>query len=154
MSYDAVRQWCIGENLPDGARLLAIRDKFGISIDWLLTDQGPMQAAIPAVCEQTEPYGASPHRCAFCGDMTDEIKDLCRRLKTIIESGHKTAVPALISNLAAFEDSVKQSEEIEKQKQEIDTLKKTVRHHSKLLDSGHHAGSGRAAGAGIRKGKM
>ena len=68
-------------------------------------------------------------------------------MKNIIESKHETAVPALISNIAAFEDSVKQKEEIEK-------LKNTVRHHSKLLQPEHHTGSGKAAGAGMRKRKM
>ena len=87
------------------------------------------------------------HHCKFCGDMTDEIKALCKKVKEIMESGHTIAVKALESNIDAFEDSVKQAKEIEK-------LKETVLHHSKLLDPARVTGTGRAAGAVMRKKKM
>jgi hypothetical protein len=84
--------------------------------------------------------------CPFCGDMPDDIKALCKRVKDIMESGHRSAVPALLSNITAFEDSVEQDEDLRK-------LKEKVRHHEKLLSSDTLAGTGRAAGAGMRKRK-
>jgi hypothetical protein len=146
--YDSVRRWCIGETLPGGNQLLMIRDKFGVSIDWLLTGDDPAPVKVPTGIHETgASYGSSPHHCPYCGDMSEEVKDLCSRVKKIMESGHRTAVPALVSNITAFEDSVKQTEEIEK-------LKQTVRHHSKLLQAEHRTGSGKAAGAGAQKRKM
>lgn len=48
VSYDAVRQWCNGENLPDGKRLLLIHQKFNVSLDWLLTGEGTGSAVLEA----------------------------------------------------------------------------------------------------------
>jgi len=37
VSYEAVRLWCEGKSLPNGAQLIKIREVLGVSIDWLLT---------------------------------------------------------------------------------------------------------------------
>jgi hypothetical protein len=79
--------------------------------------------------------------------MTEDIKALCERVKKIIESRHRSAVPALLSNITAFEDSVKQDEDLR-------NLKEKVRHLEKLSQSDPVTGTGRAAGAGIKKKKM
>lgn len=144
-NYDTVRSWCLGEFLPGGAQLSIIKTKTGVSLDWLLTGSDPTPVMAPGIRETGNPYG-SGHPCPFCADMTDEIKGLCKRVKDIMESQHHSAVPALLSNITAFEDSVKQAKEIEK-------LKETVRHHSKLLDPVQTSGTGKAAGAGIKKKK-
>jgi transcriptional regulator with XRE-family HTH domain len=149
VSYDAVRQWCIGENLPDGARMLAIRDKFGVSIDWLLTGADPAPVSAYEYRESVSPYESGPP-CPFCGDMSDEIKKLCITLKDIIDSKHPVIVPALLSNLEAFKYSVDKER---KQDDDIDKLKREVRHLKTLMSSETHSGSGKAAGAGMRKTK-
>jgi hypothetical protein len=105
-------------------------------------------AADSHIHEQTDPYGKPKERpCPFCGDMSEDIKALCKRVKDIMESGHRSAVPALLSNITAFEDSVEQAEDLRK-------LKEKVRHHEKLLSSDVNTGSGREAGAGMRTKKM
>jgi len=102
VSYEAVRQWCIGENLPDGRRLLAIHEKFGVSIDWLLTGKEP-GAQLPE---------------AFMAQWPVEVRNACTQLKNILLSDHPVIKPALLSNLAAFESSVErektQDEEIKR----------------------------------------
>ena len=143
VNYDTVRSWCLGEFLPGGAQLSLIRDKFVVSIDWLLAGTGPY--VVPHVADDMPSYGKpEEHRCPFCGGMSEEMKDLCKRVKDIMESGHPFAVKALESNIDAFEDSVKQAKEIEE-------LKETVRHHSKLLDPVRITGTGKAAGTGTKK---
>jgi hypothetical protein len=105
VSYDAVRQWCIGENLPDGKRLLAIRDKFKVSIDWLLTGT-EANIPTPGVAQ------AMPHyQCPFCSGMSDETKELCKKVKDIMESKHKYIAPALSANIDAFHYSIEKEKE-------------------------------------------
>ena len=146
--YDSVRRWCIGETLPGGSQLLAIRDKFGVSIDWLLTGRGSFPVMAPGIHESPDsPYGTPQQPCPFCGDMTDEIKALCKTMKEIIESKHPAIVPALESNIKAFKYSMDQEEELRK-------LKEEVKHLKKLSDPLRVIGTGRAAGAGMRKRKM
>jgi DNA-binding XRE family transcriptional regulator len=99
----------------------------------------------------TQPGEAPPERhCKFCGDMSDEIKKLCITLKDIIDSKHPVIVPALLSNLEAFKYSVDKER---KQDDDIDKLKREVRHLKTLMSSETHSGSGKAAGAGMRKTK-
>lgn len=152
-SRDAATRWKTPGYRPSFDILLTVTEKFDLSFDWLVTGKGSMRPGALSIQEQRELYNAQKSHCLFCDGMSGQVKDLCNRMKKIIESKHETAVPALISNIAAFEDSVKQTEEIKRQKEEIEELKKTVRHHSKLLQPEHHTGSGRAAGAGIRQKK-
>ena len=130
VSYDAVRQWCNGENLPDGKRLLAIRDKFGVSIDALLSGSDPGQTYKPQIAETTAEYGGS------CVDSLDkwpeEVKNACRQMKKILESDHPVIKPALLSNLAAFQYSV------DKEKSQDEEIRK-LNERLKLLEDYHEA---------------
>jgi len=114
VSYDAVRQWCIGENLPDGKRLLAISEKFGVSLDWLLTGRGPEKIAVSGIEEAGKEYNS----CESFDHWPEEIQNACRQLREILLSDHPVIKPALLSNLAAFQFSLgkekTQDEEIRK----------------------------------------
>lgn len=76
--YDSVRRWCNGDNLPDGNQLMLIHNKFGISIDWLLTGKEPRTAPnenLHTVSETQVGYEPlSKSHCPFCGDMSDHVK--------------------------------------------------------------------------------
>jgi len=130
--YDSVRRWCNGENLPDGQQLLSIRDKFGVSIDWLLTGADPTPVKITGVAESASEYNED----SMCG-WPQEIKDACRQLKQILLSNHPVIKPALQSNLAAFQYSV---EKEKSQDAEIQTLSRRIKYledyHTAERDSG------------------
>lgn len=81
--YDSVRRWCNGENLPDGKTLLAIKEKFGVSIDWLLADQGQQQA--PMISEVPPSYASSADQ---------------QTLKEILASGDAEAIETIKKNLS------------------------------------------------------
>lgn len=46
------------------------------------------------------------HHCPLCGDMPDRIKDLCKKLKAVIESDNQEIAAALEANIHAFFGSV------------------------------------------------
>lgn len=129
VSYEAVRQWCIGKNLPDGKRLLAIKEKFGVSIDLLLTGTDPSQIQTHTINELQAEYSA-------CADSMDkwpeDVKNACRQIRDILLSDHPVIKPALLSNLAAFQSSV---EKEKSQDEEIGKLNRRL----KLLENQHNA---------------
>lgn len=127
-----------------------IRNKFGVSIDWLLTGSDPTPVMSYEIRETGSPYVSSPP-CPYCSGMTDEMKRLCNTLKDIIDSKHPVIVPALLSNLEAFKHSVDKER---KQDEDIDKLKREVRHLKTLMSADMVTGTGRAAGAGMQKKKM
>ena len=115
-------------------------------LTWLMTG---IEAQEPSrvIAEFQTAYGGEGHKCKFCGDMSDEIKDLCKKVKGIIESDEKVIVDALKSNIEAFRYSVSQADEIRK-------LKETVNHHTKLLQADTDSGTGKDASTGTRRKKM
>jgi transcriptional regulator with XRE-family HTH domain len=119
VSYDAVRQWRIGENLPDGKRLLAIRAKFGISTDWLLAGEDPTPVKIAGVAESRAAYDtnatAKPDPCPVKCD--EKLRKLCARVKKVMEPDDGFS-KALEANIYAFEESADM-------KKEIQNIKKT-----------------------------
>lgn len=108
VSYDAVRQWCNGENLPDGARMLAIQAKFNVSIDWLLNGKEP----IPVKYPQPGQISQEEFIEGYIADWPEEDKKACRRFRKIMASNDPVVKFALLSNLAAFEESLEQKEEV------------------------------------------
>jgi DNA-binding XRE family transcriptional regulator len=130
-----------GKANPSLEYVVAVARITGKPIEWYLDGD---KAALSIHEQRTH---CRKDLCKFCGDMTEDIKALCERVKNIMESGHRSAVPALLSNITAFEDSVEQAEDLRK-------LKETVRHLEKLSSSDQHTGTTRAAGAGMRKKKM
>lgn|GEM_PF-3350083 len=108
--YDSIRRWCKGENLPDGQQLLAIRDKFNVSIDWLFTGTRPY--AVPA--DLINDHRVREHRCEFCTTISEETKEICTKVKNIIESEHPIIVHGIKVAIEVLEDAIKQTEEIKK----------------------------------------
>lgn len=107
VKYETIRNWCNGTRFPEGYQLLSIRDKYGISIDALLTSSDPELIYTPKVSESQAEYGA----CAESLDKwPDDIKNACRQVKKILQSDHPVIKPALLSNLAAFQYSVDKEE--------------------------------------------
>jgi len=109
--YDSVRRWCNGENLPDGQIFFIIRNKFGVSVDWLLAGENPEPVYLTAP-EQDRPalmvadqgsYGISAGECPVKCD--DDLRELCRRVKYIIDDNGEFA-EALKANIKAFKKSV------------------------------------------------
>ena len=126
IAYDTVRRWCLGEFLPESNQLLIIREKFGVSIDWLLTGKEPRDTASMSQYavneEQTHDAGGAPH-CPFCGDMTEETKELCKKVKEIIESKNIAFSTSLKTVITVFEQckykGKEKREPIRKLKQKI-----------------------------------
>jgi hypothetical protein len=132
---------------PSADMISGIYLHYNECLEWLLTGSETRIAAPGTAEAMPEFVHEGVHPCKFCGEMTEDIKALCERVKKIIESRHRSAVPALLSNITAFEDSVKQDEDLR-------NLKEKVRHLEKLSQSDPVTGTGRAAGAGIKKKKM
>ncbi len=96
VSYEAVRQWCIGEKIPDGKRLLAIREKYRVSIDWLLTGTA------------SSPPAADAAKDFLPAHWPEDMRKACRQMQKIFLSDHDHDVikPALIASLNAYEASI------------------------------------------------
>ena len=124
VSYQAVLNWSKGENLPDGGALLKMHEKYGVSIDWLLTGQS-----------------ANGSACPHCGDWPDDIRDLCAAVKKILESNDAVVRTALRSNIAAFRES------IEKNRRQQKGTKNKVKPDERARDKpmGRPAGTDRVA---------
>jgi transcriptional regulator with XRE-family HTH domain len=122
VSYDAVRQWCIGENLPDGKRLLSISEKFGVSLDWLLTGKDA---------------GAK-----FMATWPEDIVRACRDLKELIESNDAAILPALQTGLVAFRESVRRKADYDSLKKRLDSVEKKLKYIEKLRDRSLEGSSG------------
>jgi transcriptional regulator with XRE-family HTH domain len=59
----------------------------------------------------------------MCG-WPDEHIELCKALKNILDSGDKIAIAAILSNIAAFSDSVKRKIRIDELEKDVRELKK------------------------------
>ena len=103
VNYDTVRSWCLGKYLPGGDYLIIIREKFGVSIDWLLTGKENHIVSEPA----TGYNNTSFYDCVL-------PKEICEQVKEIIESNHPVIKPALISNLAALQYGIRKEKSQEK----------------------------------------
>lgn len=106
-SYETVRRWCNGDNLPDGAQLLRINDIYSVSIDWLLIGVDPGEKLIQ--------------------EWSPETQEACRKVKTILESDDKTTAAALHMNISAFEQAIERYDENQGLKKDVDQLKKEVK---------------------------
>lgn len=113
--YDSVRRWCNGENIPDGDTLLAIHEKFNVSIDWLLTGKESVETS------------AEQFMCGW----KPEVREACRTVRKILESSDRVTSEALLMNINAFEMSIEKDKtrdqllaDIERMKRDIEELKR------------------------------
>ena len=131
---------------PSLEYIVAVARFTGKPVEWYLYgDQNPTDKGTNLISEPHSALNADkkPH---FCGpDWTDDDVRYCKQLKKILDSKNPVIVPAIISNLAAFEYSVtdekRKSKEIDdlksgmKQKSgEIKDLKKRLVHLEELTD--------------------
>jgi transcriptional regulator with XRE-family HTH domain len=133
-SYETVRRWCLGNNLPDGAQMLELHRIYNVSLDRLLTDEKNKTGEMESWAVETQ--------------------EACRTVKRIIESPDKKTAKALLSNLEAFslsldrfEDKQEQDYKISELKQsseslknELKELKEAVRRLSETGSLGAHTG--------------
>jgi len=133
-SYETVRRWCLGNNLPDGAQMLELHRIYNVSLDRLLTDEKNKTGEMESWAVETQ--------------------EACRTVKRIIESPDKKTAKALLSNLEAFslsldrfEDKQEQDNKISELKQsseslknELKELKEAVRRLSETGSLGAHTG--------------
>ncbi|MFA5100527.1 MAG: hypothetical protein WC547_06575 [Candidatus Omnitrophota bacterium] len=119
--------------MPGGAQLILIQEKFGVSIDWLLTGKVP---------------GAESHPCAG-------MEDHCVKMKKIITAEHPVITPAFLANLAAFEYSIEkekeQDEKIENYAHDVKRMKKRIRDVEASLIKGLSTGIDKAASSSTGK---
>jgi len=102
VSYESVRRWCTGENLPDGKQLLAIQEKFDVSIDWLLNGKSP----VPVKFSDIEKSRAMAEE-AFLARLPEELKKAFNQVKEVLLSDHPLIKPVLLSNLDVYQHCVK-----------------------------------------------
>ena len=65
VSRQAVSRWEQGTALPDAGNLLKLRQRFGVSVDWLLEDAQGWENLTDGAPTADEDGG--PHRCQSCG---------------------------------------------------------------------------------------
>jgi hypothetical protein len=91
-----------------------------------------------------EPLTRYEGSCSFCGSMTEDVKDLCKKIKDIVESEHQTVMTALIMSIEACH----------KQLDDIRKLTELAEHRRKLLDPDIRTGTGKDTRTGSRKKTM
>ena len=146
VSYDTVRSWCIGEFLPGGAQLLAIKQTFNVSIDWLLNGSEPrpvLTDVSPGISENRPEYGSEKE---LMSDWSEDTREACLALKEIMTSGDHLLKSAILSNLAAFKLSVHQKEEIR-------TLSTRLQYLEERETGERHIATGGAASSSTGKSK-
>ncbi|MBN1548151.1 MAG: helix-turn-helix transcriptional regulator [Syntrophaceae bacterium] len=82
-SRDAATRWKYKNIKPSLENIITICDVFGCSADWLLTGSDTLQFKI----------------CPVCGDWSNEVKEACRKLHEIMESGDDRARETIMNNL-------------------------------------------------------
>lgn len=122
ISYEAVRRWCNGTNLPDGSALLKIQEVFDVSLDWLLT-------------------GKNTKLSDLLASWPEDVRDACLKAKEIIESKDPVITTVLISNIAAFHDAIKKKEDNQALAKKVDDLQKEVTYIKKISKPGSRTGT-------------
>lgn len=123
VNYDTVRRWCLGEFLPSGNQLLTIKEKFGISIDWLLTGREP-----------------------GLEDLPEEISKVMSDLKEILVNAPDVFVTSVLSNISA----VKYAMQNRGKKDYCTVDKENPKHRGKTFLPGVPTGIGKAASTGTK----
>jgi hypothetical protein len=117
------------EHPPSGNPSKRLREEFNVNIDWLLTGEGE-----PYIYKDREVSGAGAHHVA---DPAVEYQagapafmQAVKMLATVLDSGNKIFVQALMSNLVAFSAAINtqqdQAAEIKTLRSECEDLKTRV----------------------------
>jgi hypothetical protein len=138
---DAATKWKRTDLKPSLGTLLTISEKFNISLDWLLTGQGPKEAHTGDTEEVDETMAGWP----------EETRNACRQVKEVFDSGHPNIKAALLFNIEASLNTVKQKEEMKK---EMEGLKKKMQHLENLRKKDKGAGTEEAAPSNTGKKAM
>jgi len=126
VSYESVRRWCNGENLPDGQQLLAIKEKLSVSTDWLLAGENPEpvygkapeQGSSALMVADHGKYGTSDNECPV--NCEGNLREICRSVKYVMEDDGEFA-DALKANIKAFKKSVELDRRVKNLEQTIST---------------------------------
>ena len=65
VSFAAVSKWERGESVPDTGKLLPLANALGVSLDWLLSEDGPEEAAAASPGRGTDGAGSTARAQAF-----------------------------------------------------------------------------------------
>jgi transcriptional regulator with XRE-family HTH domain len=99
---DAITRWKKAEFKPSLDTLYKICNTFDVTFDWLLINTNHNK--IPHVADDMASYNKQEkHQCPLCGDMTDEEKELCKKVKDILKSRNAGFASSLKTVIAAFE---------------------------------------------------
>ena len=102
VSSTMVRNWREGKYLPNTTQLLEIKDRYNISIDWLLT--GDSKADNLTECDK-------------------KIRDLCDKVKEVIESNSHWGL-SLESNINSFKSGLDNDRDLKELQKDVKQLKK------------------------------
>ncbi len=102
--------------------IIAVAQFTGKPIEWYLYGS-------PQTTHTVAESGAGYNENFMCG-WTEEQKEACRILKEILDSGDKIAIAAILSNLAAFRESIRKNSRIDKLEKDVRELKKGRRSSS------------------------
>jgi hypothetical protein len=116
---------------PSLEYVIAVANFTGRPIEWYLYG-----------CKEAEPREQTEEE--FMAKWPEEIRDACRKLKKLLLSDDPVIKPALLSNLAAFQLSLEQKEEIRKLSRRLQFLEE--RHKAK-----RHTGTDGAASSSTGK---
>lgn len=113
LSPQAIADYVNGISLPRADYLLKISNAVNKPMDWLLTGRENIDDEF--MCEWDE-----------------QSRSACQKLKEILDSGDKFAVPAILSNIDAFRDSVEKNERLDKLENAVNELRKKEKYDKKL----------------------
>jgi len=144
VTYEAVRQWCIGKKIPDGQRLITIQERFNVSIDWLLTgDGGEIQRGFLHHGNAHESVRDNSEKHHTDATATNpEIVIACQAVRRIFEFGDRIIIDALKSNIIAFDESIIQRKTIEALQDDIADVKKEMIEVKRIQSLKHDTGTG------------
>ena len=109
------RMWNDGV-APKAETLLAVSVATGLSIDWLLTGEGPMRRGETAATIQpasTVPVEPSVKAAVRAGDFHLSMGDSMELLVNIHKSGNNVLIRAINANLMAFNEAIENRERAE-----------------------------------------
>ena len=65
VSRQAISKWETGESVPDTGKLMPLANALGVSLDWLLSEDGPEEAAAASPGRGTDGAGSTARAQAF-----------------------------------------------------------------------------------------